>query len=89
MSFVFQELTRYQAKDAASSHVRSYTAPSPPKAPALPTDLAAELSKFDAEEPVIGSTATTKPGGSSEEGEGAAEYLAFLEAPLPEKEVHH
>ena len=70
--------------------MRNYTAPSPPKAPALPTDLAAELSKFDAEEPVIGSTAqadTKSTGSGSEEGEGAAEYLAFLEKDLPK--AHH
>ena len=71
--------------------MRNYTAPSPPKAPALPTDLAAELAKFDSEEPVIGSTATASPAAhkGEEGGESAEEYLAFLEKDLPKAEAHH
>ncbi|CAD6565430.1 MAG: hypothetical protein TREMPRED_001277 [Tremellales sp. Tagirdzhanova-0007] len=81
-----------QTQDAAASHVRKYTAPSPPKAPTLPSDLAAELSKFDAEEPVIGSAASetskSASAGLDTGGEGAADYLAFLEKDVP-KEAHH
>jgi len=80
-----------QAKDAHAGVVRNYTAPTPPQAPALPTDLAAELSKFDAEEPTIGATSAAKSTGSSTEevGEGAQEFLAFLEKDLPKEEAHH
>ncbi|KAI9635415.1 ATP synthase complex subunit H-domain-containing protein [Dioszegia hungarica] len=79
-----------QAKDAAASSVRSYTAPTPPKAPALPTDLASELAKFDAEEPVIGQKAESKPAAGAETGgDGVQEYLSFLEQDLPKADKHH
>ncbi|ORY20711.1 ATP synthase complex subunit H-domain-containing protein [Naematelia encephala] len=77
-----------QAKDAHTGLVRNYTAPKPPKPPALPTDLAGELSKFDAEEPVIGST-TTSTAAPTEGGESAEEFLTFLEQDLPKDEAHH
>lgn len=83
--------TNPQAKDAHASVVRSYSAPATPTAPALPTDLAAELSKFDATEPTLGNkpAGAAAPQQSSEEhGQSAAEYLKFLEADLP-KEEHH
>ena len=80
----------HQAKDAAAGSVRNYTAPTPPKAPALPTDLAAELSKFDAEEPTIGATSTKAATTSTEDsGEGAQEFLAFLEKDHPKADAHH
>jgi len=56
----------------------------------LPTDLAAELSKFDAEEPTIGATSTKAAAPSTEEsGEGAQEFLAFLEKDYPKVDAHH
>jgi F-type H+-transporting ATPase subunit h len=81
-----------QSKDAAAS-VRSYNAPQPPTAPSLPTDLAAELSKFDAQEPEISSASSSasKPSAaaSAEGGESAEEYLKFLEKDLPKADAHH
>ncbi|RSH90348.1 hypothetical protein EHS25_001682 [Saitozyma podzolica] len=76
------------AKDASAGLVRNYTAPTPPKAPALPSDLAGELAKFDATEPVIGAT-EAKETPIAEEGEGADEYLTFLEKDLPKAAAHH
>ncbi|KAG6850393.1 hypothetical protein H0H93_013948 [Arthromyces matolae] len=76
------------AKDAHVGAVKSYTMPPTPKAPVLPTDLAAELSAYDAAEPVKASVVATES--SSEEGaNGADEFLAFLEADLPKQEAHH
>lgn len=71
--------------------MRNYTAPSPPKAPALPSDLAAELAKFDAQEPVIGqkAQASTSAAAAESEGENADQYLAFLEKDLPKADKHH
>lgn len=84
-----QELT-LQAKDAAAGSVRNYTAPTPPQAPALPTDLAGELSKFDAEEPTIGqSSAAPKAAATEDAGEGAQEFLNFLEKDIPKDDAHH
>jgi F-type H+-transporting ATPase subunit h len=78
-----------QAKDAHASVVRSYSAPATPSAPALPTDLAAELSKFDATEPTLGNKASAAAAPtSSEDGQSAAEYLKFLEADLPKPDHH-
>jgi F-type H+-transporting ATPase subunit h len=73
--------------DPAHLH-RPRTAPTPPKAPALPSDLAGELAKFDATEPVIGAT-EAKETPIAEEGEGADEYLTFLEKDLPKAAAHH
>jgi len=78
------------AKDAHVGVVKTYSAPPTPKAPELPSDLAGELSKYDATEPTLAES----PKASSsavEEGElsgGAKEFLAFLEKDLP-KPVHH
>lgn len=86
---IYQESRLHpQAKDAAAGLVRNYTAPTPPKAPALPSDLAGELAKFDATEPVIGAT-EAKETPIAEEGEGADEYLTFLEKDLPKAAAHH
>ncbi|EIW68742.1 hypothetical protein TREMEDRAFT_63203 [Tremella mesenterica DSM 1558] len=76
-----------QAQDAHVGLVRNYTAPSPPQAPALPTDLASELAKFDSEEPIIGQTSATPK--KEEEGESADAFLTFLEKDQPKEEVHH
>ncbi|ORX34419.1 ATP synthase complex subunit H-domain-containing protein [Kockovaella imperatae] len=78
-----------QTKDAHVGNVRNYTAPSPPKAPVLPSNLAEELSKFDAEEPTLGASSTEATASSTEEqGESAQDYLNFLEADHPKKEHH-
>ncbi|WWD22143.1 hypothetical protein CI109_106632 [Kwoniella shandongensis] len=70
--------------------VRSFSAPKAPTAPSLPTDLASELSKFDAEEPTIGGGGAKPAAASSAEGgESADEYLTFLEKDLPKHEAHH
>lgn len=77
-----------QTKDAHNGHVRNYTAPTPPKAPVLPTDLAGELSKFDSEEPTF-TAAAPKAAAPTEGGEGADEFLAFLEKDKPSADAHH
>ncbi|WVQ76827.1 hypothetical protein IAR50_006501 [Cryptococcus sp. DSM 104548] len=77
-----------KSADAHKGAVRSFTAPQAPTAPSLPTDLASELSKFDAEEPALGATAK-KASTTSEASEGVEEYLAFLEKDLPKAEAHH
>ncbi|KAK1926466.1 ATP synthase complex subunit H-domain-containing protein [Papiliotrema laurentii] len=77
-----------QAKDAHVGVVRNYNAPTPPQAPALPSDLHGELAKFDAQEPVIGSS--SKPVAATVDGgESAEEYLAFLEKDYPKVDAHH
>jgi F-type H+-transporting ATPase subunit h len=60
----------------------------------LPSDLTAELSKFDATEPVLASASTTADvttSATAEEGVagGAKEYLEFLEKDLPKADAHH
>ena len=82
--------TMHQAKDAHVGVVRNYTAPTPPQAPTLPSNLADELSKFDAEEPVFaGSSEEATTSGHDEGGENAAQFLTFLEADMPEEKEHH
>lgn len=82
-----------QAKDAHVGVVKSYTAPASPQAPSLPSDLSAELSKFDATEPTLASApAAATQDVSADAGEGnagAKEYLAFLEKDLPKADAHH
>jgi F-type H+-transporting ATPase subunit h len=83
-----------QNADAHLSSVKSYAAPAAPQAPTLPSDLTAELSKFDATEPVLASASTTADvttSATAEEGVagGAKEYLEFLEKDLPKADAHH
>ncbi|WRT64983.1 uncharacterized protein IL334_001924 [Kwoniella shivajii] len=79
-----------KSADAHVGVVKSFNAPKPPTAPTLPSDLAAELSKFDAEEPTIGgSTKASATTASSTEGESADDYLKFLEKDLPKADAHH
>jgi F-type H+-transporting ATPase subunit h len=82
---------RPQPKDAHVGVVKTYSAPSPPKVPVLPSDLASELSAYDASEPtkaeVFKKTATNQ---SEDMGTGADAYLGFLEQDLPKaEEAHH
>ncbi|KAK6903958.1 F-type H+-transporting ATPase subunit H [Kwoniella mangroviensis CBS 10435] len=80
-----------KSADAHVGSVRTYSAPKAPSAPTLPSDLASELSKFDAEEPVIGGSApkATATATDAEGGESAEEYLKFLEKDLPKADAHH
>ncbi|KAL7424370.1 hypothetical protein Q5752_000052 [Cryptotrichosporon argae] len=80
-----------QAKDAHVAHVKQYSAPAPPSAPQLPSDLAAALASFDATEPSLGAPAAKSAAApkTDESGEGADEYLAFLEKDLPKVDKHH
>ncbi|KAF7331178.1 hypothetical protein MSAN_02436400 [Mycena sanguinolenta] len=68
------------AKDAHVGVVKSYTMPPAPKAPALPSDLASELSAYDSSEPVQAAEKPAAPsaGHHAEVTDGGAE--AFLEA---------
>lgn len=77
-----------QAKDAHVGVVKSFSSPSPPQAPSLPSDLASELANYDAAEP--GAPAAPPPApGAGESAGGAREYLAFLEQDLPKEAAHH
>ncbi|KAF8201057.1 ATP synthase complex subunit H-domain-containing protein [Mycena galopus ATCC 62051] len=71
------------AKDAHVGVVKSYSLPPTPKAPALPSDLASELSAYDSSEPVqTTEKAAAAPSAdhhhAAEVTDGGAE--AFLEA---------
>ncbi|KAJ9097530.1 hypothetical protein QFC19_006704 [Naganishia cerealis] len=83
-----------KAADAHLSSVKSYAAPAAPQAPTLPSDLTAELSKFDATEPVLASsTSSTTAAAATSEDEGVAggakEFLEFLEKDTPKADAHH
>lgn len=71
--------------------MRSFNQPKAPQAPSLPSDLAAELSKFDAENPsfVQASAPKASSANAEEGGESADEYLTFLEKDLPKADAHH
>ncbi|KAF9791319.1 ATP synthase complex subunit H-domain-containing protein [Thelephora terrestris] len=88
-----KELKVYKpAPKAANDHVGSvkeFSAPAPPQVPALPTDLASELARYDATEPVSAPSVTSAEGGhATSEATEADAFLSFLEADVP-KEVHH
>ncbi|KAH8829890.1 ATP synthase complex subunit H-domain-containing protein [Flagelloscypha sp. PMI_526] len=74
-------------KDAHVGNVKAYSTPSAPQAPTLPTDIASELSAYDAAEPTKVSAAPTSADASTE-ADGAA-FLEMLEAPEVEEEHHH
>ncbi|PFH50360.1 hypothetical protein AMATHDRAFT_47936 [Amanita thiersii Skay4041] len=76
------------AKDAHVGVVKSYSLPPVPKVPAVPTDLASELSAYDASEPTV-APATAATEASDEGAGGAAEYLIFLEQDVPKPAAHH
>ncbi|KAH9886968.1 ATP synthase complex subunit H-domain-containing protein [Cubamyces lactineus] len=88
-----KELKSYKAppppKDAHVGVVKAYSLPPAPQAPALPADLASELSAYDAAEPTF--AASAKPAESEESSgpTGADAFLAFLEADEPKAEAHH
>ncbi|KAJ7682847.1 ATP synthase complex subunit H-domain-containing protein [Mycena rosella] len=79
------------AKDAHVGVVKSYALPPAPKAPALPTDLATELSAYDASEPATAPKAKAAPSSDhhAEQADGGAEaFLELCEADIP-PEGHH
>ncbi|ETW79807.1 hypothetical protein HETIRDRAFT_321825, partial [Heterobasidion irregulare TC 32-1] len=86
-----KELKAYKAppaaKDAHVGVVKAYSAPAAPKPPTLPTDIASELSAYDAAEPTRAAVESI-PVAAGQSGAGAEAYLAFLEADEKE-EVHH
>ncbi|KAF7974419.1 hypothetical protein HWV62_12282 [Athelia sp. TMB] len=82
--------TPRRAKDAHVGAVKNFSAPSPPKAPALPQDLAAELSAYESSEPSKVQATQTTTTHDQTAGSGADGYLAFLEADVPKaEEAHH
>jgi len=90
-----KELKSYKpvpvAQDAHVGVVKTYSQPTAPKAPSLPTDLASELSAYDATEPTKATVETKKSTGQEQDtGTGADAYLSFLEADEPKaEEAHH
>jgi F-type H+-transporting ATPase subunit h len=78
-----------QAKDAHVGVVKSYSLPPVPKPPTLPSDLASELSAYDATEPALAVVTDVTPSSSEEVVGGADAYLSFLEQDLPKEEHHH
>lgn len=91
VEYTYTRLTERQAKDAHVGVVKQYTMPPTPKAPTLPSDLATELSAYDATEPTSASAPAVKTPSSPEESvTGADAFLSFLEEDLPEEEdAHH
>ncbi|KAI0759653.1 ATP synthase complex subunit H-domain-containing protein [Irpex lacteus] len=87
-----RELKSYKpapaAKDAHLGAVKAYTLPPKPQAPTLPSDLASELSAYDASEPT---KAEVKVEASPAEhaGQGPEAFLDLLEADVPEDNHHH
>jgi len=75
-------------KDAHVGNVKQYTMPPTPKVPTLPSDLASDLSAYDAAEPVPAEAAKPATIASEDNITGADAYLNFLEQDLP-KDEHH
>ncbi|TBU41232.1 ATP synthase complex subunit H-domain-containing protein [Dichomitus squalens] len=89
-----KELKGYKAppppKDAHVGVVKNYSLPPAPQAPALPADLAGELSAWDAAEPTFAAASAKPAEGESTGPTGAEQFLAFLEADEPKHdEAHH
>lgn len=83
------DLANPQSADAHAQAVRTFAAPAAPAAPVLPTDLAAEMSKFDATEPVLGAAPTAAPAAQqAETGGSAQQFLEQMEADLPKNDHH-
>ncbi|TIB70563.1 hypothetical protein E3Q23_04118 [Wallemia mellicola] len=74
-----------KAADAHVGHVKTFKQPETPAAPSVPTDLATELSSYEAAQPTFNQPTST-PAESANAGENAEEFLAFLEADLPKPE---
>jgi F-type H+-transporting ATPase subunit h len=77
-----------QAKDAHVGSVKQYSTPAAPKPPSVPSDLAAELSAYDAADPT---RAPVKVDAASGEhvGQSPEEFLEALEADEVVHKAHH
>ncbi|KAJ8516285.1 hypothetical protein ONZ45_g6386 [Pleurotus djamor] len=88
-----KELKTYKpaalAADAHVGNVKQYSLPPTPKVPTLPSDLASELSAYDAAEPTAAEAPKPASTSSEETITGADAYLSFLEQDLPKEEDHH
>jgi F-type H+-transporting ATPase subunit h len=70
--------------------VKAFSAPSTPQAPALPSDLASELSAYDVAEPTKAPVAAATSETPADATTGADAFLAFLEADEPKHDnAHH
>jgi F-type H+-transporting ATPase subunit h len=69
--------------------VKQFSSPASPQAPAVPHDLASELSAYDAAEPTVASAPSTGSASSEENEGGTEQFLSFLEQDLPRKSAHH
>ena len=63
--------------------------PPTPKAPALPADLASELSAYDASEPTVAAEPKVAETTTEAAGAGAEAFLEALEVDLPKADAHH
>ena len=77
-----------QAQDAHVGVVKAYSIPPVPQPPTLPSDLASELSAYDASEPTVAEAPVTASS-TEQVTTGADTFLTFLEADLPKDEGHH
>ncbi|THH27450.1 hypothetical protein EUX98_g6737 [Antrodiella citrinella] len=88
-----KELKGYKApptaKDAHVGTVKAYALPPTPKPPVIPTDLAAELSAYDATEPTKADAPKVAVAGTEHVGQSADSFLESLEADLPKADSHH
>ncbi|KZT05026.1 uncharacterized protein LAESUDRAFT_727279 [Laetiporus sulphureus 93-53] len=88
-----KELRAYKTpplpKDAHVGVVKAWSAPPVPQPPTLPVDLSAELSAYDAAEPVAAGEVKVTVLEPEETVTGAETFLSFLEADEPKKEAHH
>ena len=70
--------------------MKPFAAPSAPQPPSSPVDLASELAAYDAAEPTLAASTTSKTADIADDtGSGAKEFLAFLEKDIPKVEHHH
>ncbi|KAH9925636.1 ATP synthase complex subunit H-domain-containing protein [Epithele typhae] len=89
-----QQIKAYKApvmaKDAHVGVVKAYSLPPAPQVPALPSDLAAELSAYDATEPTVAEVKAAPSADADAAPTGADQFLSFLEAdePVAHKEHH-
>lgn len=71
--------------------MKSFQAPTAPKPPTAPTDLASELAAYDAAEPTLADAPAAPSAAAIAQGEvgGADAFLHFLEQDHPKAEAHH
>ena len=69
--------------------MKSFQAPTTPQAPSTPSDFASELAAYETPEPTFATVEATKAPSVDGTGQGAKEYLAFIEADLPKADHHH